>query len=183
MIPQSHIIQALHRFRYCFDRSLTEEEMNDIIKKIAADICGAPVIQPAKWLSFTKVGQSPSGKTSIYQVRQKQEPHALLGEIKWHPAFRSYSFFTMPDIIYEPQCLTDITLFIEAIMHLHLPPKNEKQPAFVGTAALPGYEGATAVGHESSKTDPMQIIGHSAGMSTSDPAAKKISIDNDSKKL
>lgn len=119
MITQTTIAQTLERYKHCFDRGLDDGELTDVIKRIATDIAGAPQIRPAKWLIFEKIGSSPSGKTYIYQVRQKETPHALLGEIKWYPAFRSYSFFTMPDIIYEPSCLTDITLFIEALMFVH----------------------------------------------------------------
>lgn len=181
MITQTSIIQALdQRFKHYFDQSSADDgTLADRFKEIAADIFGTPQIRPAKWLIFEKTGSSPSGKTHIYQVRQKQAPHALIGEVKWHPVFRSYSLFTMPDIIYEPQCLSDIMLFIEALMHLH--PKNKKQPAFVGTAAFPLQQGSIATGHTALGIPPSIATGYSSGISSSSPAAKKINLDNSEK--
>lgn len=173
IITQSNIAQLLdNKYSGYFDQSVDDATRQDRYKEIAADIAGTPQISEAKWISFTKTGESPSGKTNIYRVRQKQTPHALLGEIRWYPAFRGYSFFPEPYTIFETRCMADIILFIEAIMHLR--PKKEKQPAFVGTEALPGYQGATAVGHKSF------AIGHSAGISTGDTACKKIENSGDS---
>ncbi len=79
-----------------------------------------------KWISFTKIGPTASGLTFIYQVRSKENPNVLLGEIKWYPAFRCYSFYPQPHCVFETKCMEDIIAFIEFIMHMRNK-KNDDQ--------------------------------------------------------
>lgn len=96
----------------------------DDFDKVADQLLGTPAVVPAKWITFAVTGSSESGKTHIYQVRTKTENPVLLGEIKWEGHFRSYAFFPQPNTVYEPQCLNDITNFIESLMFL-----RKKKPA------------------------------------------------------
>ncbi len=66
-----------------------------------------------KWIKFVLVEQKP--KTSIYNVLTKDDD-LFLGQIKWFPKWRCYSFFPGNNTIFEKNCLKDITNFIEKIM-------------------------------------------------------------------
>lgn len=48
----------------------------------------------------------------------------MLGQVKWYPGFRKYSFFPSSDIVFEQQCLKDIASFLDKLM---LERKLEKQ--------------------------------------------------------
>jgi hypothetical protein len=67
----------------------------------------------SKWIIFDKVADT--GKTSIYEVRTK-DGYTLLGRVKWFGRWRKYSFFPMPETVYETTCLTDIVTFINELM-------------------------------------------------------------------
>lgn len=66
-----------------------------------------------KWIHF--VFYSSTGKTEVYNCHNT-ETGALLGQVKWYGAFRKYSFFPLPDIIFESQCLKDIASFLDQLM-------------------------------------------------------------------
>jgi hypothetical protein len=68
----------------------------------------------AKWIEFVDVTPGAS-KTMRFMVINKQN-HNALGEIKWYSAFRKYSFFPLYDTVYESQCLSDITRFLNQLM-------------------------------------------------------------------
>jgi len=121
MITKAIISQTLDQhFKHCFHPDISDEDLPKILNQIADTIFKAvPVPVDSKWLLFTGGYDSPSGKTKIYQVRSKETPHFLLGEIKWYPAFRCYSFFASSNTIFETQCLQDIANFIDVLMHLH----------------------------------------------------------------
>lgn len=114
MITKAKIIAALQQYM--------PDQAAHNFDKVADAILQPPVISEAKWLNFIRTGQSESGKTSIYQVRAKEQG-VLLGEIRWYGAFRCYCFYPQPNTIFETQCLDDITNFINALMLL----KNEKK--------------------------------------------------------
>lgn len=93
------------------------------------------------YIEITEVGKSPSGKTSIWEVRNKNTLE-YLGRIKWHGAWRKYVFEeppvpiitvpinrVMPEQvcwIYDSKCLKQIAEFLENVNLLHKVLKDEK---------------------------------------------------------
>src|SRR5688572_11111304 len=59
----------------------------------------------AKWLDFNEVPFK--GKTKKFEVVNREQ-NFTIGEVKWYGAFRQYSFFPVPNTVYERQCLMDI---------------------------------------------------------------------------
>ena len=73
------------------------------------------------YIEILEVGKSPSGKTSIWEVRNKNTQE-YLGRIKWHGAWRKYVFESPPSElfwIYDSQCLTQIAQFLEKSNRWH----------------------------------------------------------------
>lgn len=71
----------------------------------------------ATWVDFKDVGSSPSGKTRIWQVVTTYDGGGVvLGQIRWHGAWRKYAFFPATGTLYEPTCLRDIAEFIDRQM-------------------------------------------------------------------
>jgi hypothetical protein len=70
----------------------------------------------AKWIRFEHVGQSESGKTSIWRVVSTSAIGVLLGEVRWYGPWRKYSFFPNQHLalVFEKDCLRDIADFTEA---------------------------------------------------------------------
>ena len=50
-------------------------------------------------------------KTLVWNVVTR-EGGVSLGQIRWFPRWRKYSFFPKSDTVFEPTCLTDITSFL-----------------------------------------------------------------------
>lgn len=67
--------------------------------------------QAAKWICFEKV-QSDGRKTAIYAVRTTEAGEDL-GEVKFWPRWRKFTFFPLAGTIYEKDCLRDIANFCE----------------------------------------------------------------------
>lgn len=67
-----------------------------------------------KWIEF--IEQLPqTGKTQIFRC-YNFEFGTFLGWVKWYGAFRKYSFFPEPNIVFETQCLKDIASFLDKLM-------------------------------------------------------------------
>ena len=71
---------------------------------------------------FKCVGDSPSGKTAIWQVStavkdREGNPHpgVPLGQVKWFGKWRKYSFFPLQETLYEETCLRDIADFCQTL--------------------------------------------------------------------
>jgi hypothetical protein len=62
-----------------------------------------------KYISF--ILTKNTGKTTQWSIHNNKT-NALLGAIKWHSAWRSYCFFTIPETIFDKNCLNDIITFI-----------------------------------------------------------------------
>lgn len=73
-----------------------------------------------KYIQFINVGNSPSGKTHIWEIKSK-EGNCLLGLIKWNGKWRCYSHYIYPYmfadsedfLVFEKQCERDIANFCE----------------------------------------------------------------------
>jgi hypothetical protein len=117
MIPTvTTISRVLDDHRHLFDASLDEAALQERFTQIGEAILDSRSFPQPRWLVFQETGTSPSGKTRVYQVRSRENPHMMLGEVRWYAQFRCYAFYPSANTIFEPQCLTDITLFIEALM-------------------------------------------------------------------
>lgn len=70
------------------------------------------------YIEIVEVGKSPTGKTKIFEVRNKTRPDDTPGIIKWHGAWRGYAYFT-DDAYYDAKCLRQIADFIEDANRAH----------------------------------------------------------------
>lgn len=66
-----------------------------------------------KWIVLSAVVNT--GKTIVYNCSNK-ENRVLLGQVKWYGAFRKYSFFPEPNMVFESQCMRDIVSFMDQLM-------------------------------------------------------------------
>ena len=57
-------------------------------------------------------------KTQVWTIMNKYE-NGLLGEIRWYPGWRKYSFFPLMGTLYEEVCLREISDFIEKLTKEH----------------------------------------------------------------
>lgn len=64
-----------------------------------------------KYIEFVIVGTSDSGKTGIWEVRNKYHK-TVIGEVRWYGAWRKYGFFSDGGV-FEPACLRYIADFVE----------------------------------------------------------------------
>ena len=56
-----------------------------------------------------------TGKTDVWSVVSKKHDD-VLGEIKWHGAWRQYAFFPNENTIWNRECLADVMNFISMLM-------------------------------------------------------------------
>ncbi len=63
----------------------------------------------AKWVRFV-LSDTPERKTNVWLVQTKDGED--LGEVKFWPRWRKYSFFPLPNTLYEQDCLWDIADFV-----------------------------------------------------------------------
>ena len=74
----------------------------------------------SRWLEFVSRGKTESGKTRMWGVYStKGEDPMLLGEVRWHGAWRKYSFFPEALTVFEDECLRDLSFFIEQATRKH----------------------------------------------------------------
>lgn len=79
-------------------------------------------MKDSKYLIFNLLAKNE--KTNIYEVISKlHDTH--LGFIRWYGAWRCYAFFSDAETIWNKDCLHDIELFIENLMHDRLVEKIE----------------------------------------------------------
>lgn len=62
------------------------------------------------WIYFDHIENKP--KTSVWAVKTKSD-NTVLGVIKWFPSWRTYAFFPEECTIYSPDCLNEISRFID----------------------------------------------------------------------
>lgn len=70
------------------------------------------------YLAFKNVGNSPSGKTCIWEVISTQRQD-VLGEIKWFGRWHQYTFFPICDTIWNDDCLIEISAFLTKVTAEH----------------------------------------------------------------
>ena len=66
------------------------------------------------FLQFRDAGTSPSGRTGIFHVHNLSGMY--LGEIRWHAPWRRYVFATYGDLLFDAQCMAEITTKILELM-------------------------------------------------------------------
>ena len=54
-------------------------------------------------------------KTRVFDILNK-DTHCIIGTIRWYGPWRKYSFFPEPNTVFESQCLSDITKFLNDLM-------------------------------------------------------------------
>lgn len=109
----------------------TDSEIDSMINEMEKIVFADTNKEPT-WLKFERF-DLPGRKTPIYQVTNK-ESGVYLGDIKWHGAWRKYTFFTKPSsqvgvqFLFEATCLQDMTNFLNQLMIEHKAAKsNEKK--------------------------------------------------------
>lgn len=66
-----------------------------------------------QWIKFDLVERKP--KTGVWAVVTTYSDERL-GLIKWFPRWRRYAFFPHRETVYESECLSRITKFIQDLM-------------------------------------------------------------------
>lgn len=69
------------------------------------------------YVKFEKIGNSPSGKTERWEVRNTG--NIQLGWISWYPSWRRYCFSPAPGMILDHNCLRDIADKCESLTKAH----------------------------------------------------------------
>ena len=67
----------------------------------------------SKWITFLQLGKRH--KTTIWGIENKNKG-GLIGEIKWYPQWRQYTFFPKNETVFAKDCLKDIVEFIKEQM-------------------------------------------------------------------
>lgn len=67
-----------------------------------------------KHLEFILVGKSESGKTNLWEVKNKTLNYEI-GMIKWAGNFRKYAFYPKNDTMYDSNCLHAIADFLTQV--------------------------------------------------------------------
>jgi len=69
----------------------------------------------AKWIRFDLQPPKAEAKTQVYNVINNLDG-SYLGQVKWYSAWRKYCFFPQPNCVFESDCLSDITKFLNKLM-------------------------------------------------------------------
>lgn len=77
---------------------------------------------------YVHIGQSPSGKTSIFQVYSALSG-AKLGIFKWYAPWRKYAFFPYSRTLFDSLCMRQIATHCERLTESHRDAKLEKSGA------------------------------------------------------
>lgn len=64
----------------------------------------------SRYLEFIHTENKP--KTKVWEVQSKEHGFNI-GQVRYYPAWRQYSFFPYEGTIYSRECLNDIIKFIE----------------------------------------------------------------------
>ena len=76
----------------------------------------------SKYLEFDYVGDSPTGKTEVWNVLSKSKGKGwghIVGQIRWHGAWRQYSFYPSHGCAFNNECMSDIQNKITDLMIKH----------------------------------------------------------------
>lgn len=67
-----------------------------------------------EYIVIEELGRSASGKTGIFEVRNKQSD-VHLGFVNWYPRWRQYVFCPEADTVFSVGCMKDISEFIKVL--------------------------------------------------------------------
>lgn len=75
------------------------------------------------WISFERTGESDSGITERFAVREGQDgagsPGRMIAEVRWYAPWRCYAFLPGRLTVYEAKCLREIALFVRILTRTH----------------------------------------------------------------
>lgn len=80
----------------------------------------------SKYVYFEEFGLSPSGKTKLIHVKS-MNGDLNLGEIRWFPSWRKYTFQPLEDMIFDNKCMNEISDYLEKLMLDHKVKKDGTQ--------------------------------------------------------
>lgn len=72
----------------------------------------------SKYLRFRDNGYSPSRKTRVWEVENAQD-RGQLGTIKWHGAWRKYTFRPYMSTLFDAVCMREIADFCDQATRDH----------------------------------------------------------------
>jgi hypothetical protein len=78
----------------------------------------------SKYLTITDVTEPNSKKKTKNFIVTNKKSGDHLGWINWYPPFRKYAFTSACDIVYDPNCLNDISSFLTNLMKEHKKQKS-----------------------------------------------------------
>lgn len=67
------------------------------------------------WITFIRQPDKP--KTQHWKLSSADG--TILGEIKWYPSWRQYTYFPFIQAVYEEVCLREIADFVERLTKEH----------------------------------------------------------------
>lgn len=67
------------------------------------------------WLEFISIGIPAKRKMAVYNVRNQVANHHI-GVIYWYGGFRKYVFEPSSEIIFDANCLREISAFLDDLM-------------------------------------------------------------------
>lgn len=76
------------------------------------DLKKFPIKVKYEFIHFVQIGQTP--KTSIWDCCNTRSDRTL-GQIRWYPQWRQYTFMVEQDSVYSVGCLRDVIEFIEQL--------------------------------------------------------------------
>ena len=66
-----------------------------------------------KYIRFDEFSDGTARKTKMFLVTTTYDNGTPLGEIRFFPRWRKFSFFPLKDTLYESTCLRDIAAFCD----------------------------------------------------------------------
>lgn len=81
----------------------------------------------SKWIEFVKTDKHPNKKTEVWMCWSKNDG-SFLGEVKWHGAWRQYTFHTHCrwNTVWNTECLQDLSNFVANMTRLHRDAKHKE---------------------------------------------------------
>lgn len=73
-----------------------------------------PSLENGKYMGIKSMPTPPDRKTKIFSVFELKTGYQL-GEIKWFPRWRCYSFYPAPNTVFDEECTKQIYSWLIAL--------------------------------------------------------------------
>lgn len=109
-----------------------------------------------KYIQAIEMPVEPSRRTKLWRIETKPKAGPtdpdwvsdgvdVLGVVKWHPGWRRYAFFPLPNKLFEHDCLRDLADFCEENTKLRKAERIAEREAEKAGAAVLATTAATTV--------------------------------------